>query len=56
MIHVNVCRLRLNAYEEYNETTCVQKIGGQVTWCLLLFPFMYGVASSAVKLFVKQEV
>jgi hypothetical protein len=33
-----------------------KKKSGQVAWCLLLFPLAYGVASSPVKYFVKEEV
>jgi hypothetical protein len=33
-----------------------EKICGEVAWCLLLFPLTYGIASSAVKYFVRQEV
>jgi hypothetical protein len=31
-------------------------VKSQVAWCMLLFPLTYGVASSAVKHFVKQEM
>jgi hypothetical protein len=38
--------------------TCVQNIFDPVPYfvCLILFPLTYGVALSAVKYFVKQEV